>query len=210
MAVLPVIGAVELWVTTRRLMRQTIDSLLDEGILFDEIATTARRLAGRTRAAAVRRLGSRGCGRHCEPARLAPWRPSTAIQQRSSLRLRRRRTRTTSTRSWRSSPRTTTASSRAILIGRFAAAIRSAPTGRRRSRASDFRADLLATAVEGDGVWSEWRWRGTHADGSRLEMAGVIIFGVRADRIAWARLYVEPVEQAGEGIAAAVRDMSGQ
>ena len=73
----------------------------------------------------------------------------------------------------------------------------------------DFRADLLATAVEGDGVWSEWRWRGTHADGSRLDMAGVIIFGVRADRIAWARLYVEPVEQAGEGIAAAVRDMSG-
>jgi hypothetical protein len=29
-------------------------------------------------------------------------------------------------------------------------------------------------------------------------MAGVIIFGVRADRIAWARLYVEPVEQEGE------------
>jgi hypothetical protein len=39
-------------------------------------------------------------------------------------------------------------------------------------------------------------------------MAGVIIFGVRAERIAWARLYVEPVEQEGEGIEAAVRDMS--
>ena len=40
-------------------------------------------------------------------------------------------------------------------------------------------------------------------------MAGVIIFGVRAERIAWARLYVEPVEQ-GAGIEAAVRDMSGR
>lgn len=74
----------------------------------------------------------------------------------------------------------------------------------------DFRADLVATAVEGDCVWSEWRWRGTHADGSRLDMAGVIIFGVRAERIAWARLYVEPVELEGEGIEAAVRDMSGR
>ena len=74
----------------------------------------------------------------------------------------------------------------------------------------DFRADLVATAVEGDCVWSEWRWRGTHADGSRLDMAGVIIFGVRAERIAWARLYVEPVEQQGEGIEGAVRDMSGR
>jgi limonene-1,2-epoxide hydrolase len=74
----------------------------------------------------------------------------------------------------------------------------------------DFRADLLATAVDDDRVWSEWRWRGTHADGSRLDMAGVIVFGVRAERIAWARLYVEPVEQAGEGIDAAVRDMSGR
>jgi ketosteroid isomerase-like protein len=74
----------------------------------------------------------------------------------------------------------------------------------------DFRADLVATAVEGDCVWSEWRWRGAHADGTRLDMAGVIIFGVRARRIGWARLYVEPVEQAGEGIEAAVRGMSGR
>jgi ketosteroid isomerase-like protein len=41
----------------------------------------------------------------------------------------------------------------------------------------DFRAELVATAVETDTLWSEWRWRGTHADGSRLGMAGVIICG---------------------------------
>jgi ketosteroid isomerase-like protein len=73
----------------------------------------------------------------------------------------------------------------------------------------DFRADLVATAVESDCVWSEWRWRGTQVDGSRLDMAGVIIFGVHAERVAWARLYVEPVEE-GEGIEAAVHDMSGR
>jgi len=37
----------------------------------------------------------------------------------------------------------------------------------------------------------------------------VIVFGVRDDRLAWARLYVEPVEQAGAGIDAAVRRMAG-
>src|SRR3954464_12381711 len=73
----------------------------------------------------------------------------------------------------------------------------------------DFHADLIATAVKDDDVWSEWRWSGTHADGSRLDMAGVIIFGMRAESIEWARLYVEPVDQDGEGIEAAVRDMSG-
>jgi hypothetical protein len=41
-------------------------------------------------------------------------------------------------------------------------------------------------------------------------MAGVIVLGVREDRIAWARLYVEPVEQAGAGIDVAVRDMTGE
>src|SRR3954453_15869623 len=39
-------------------------------------------------------------------------------------------------------------------------------------------------------------------------MAGVIVLGLRDDRAAWARLYIEPVEQAGEGIDAAVRDMT--
>jgi ketosteroid isomerase-like protein len=74
----------------------------------------------------------------------------------------------------------------------------------------DFHAELVATAVEGDTLWSEWRWHGTHEDGSSLEMAGVIICGVQAGRITWARLYVEPVEQDGEGIDAVVRDMSGR
>lgn len=74
----------------------------------------------------------------------------------------------------------------------------------------DFRADLVAAAVDSDTAWTEWRWYGTHADGSRLEMVGVIVMGVRNGSIAWARLYVEPVEVAGQGIDVAVREMSGR
>lgn len=74
----------------------------------------------------------------------------------------------------------------------------------------DFRAELVSADVVGDTAWTEWRWEGTQADGERLEMAGVIVLGVRADQIAWARLYVEPVERAGEGVEAAVRDMTAE
>jgi ketosteroid isomerase-like protein len=74
----------------------------------------------------------------------------------------------------------------------------------------DFRAELVATAVDSDTAWTEWRWHGTQADGSRLEMAGVIVMGVRNASITWARLYVEPVEVAGHGINVAVRKMSGR
>ena len=68
----------------------------------------------------------------------------------------------------------------------------------------DFRAELVGATADGDTLWTEWRWTGTG-----LDMAGVVIFGIRDDLIAWARLYVEPVEE-GEGIEAAVHDMSGR
>ena len=74
----------------------------------------------------------------------------------------------------------------------------------------DFRAELVRVDAVGDTAWSEWHWEGTQTDGGRLEMAGVIVFGVRDDRVAWARLYVEPVERAGAGIDAAVRDMTAE
>jgi hypothetical protein len=73
----------------------------------------------------------------------------------------------------------------------------------------DFGAELVGMAVDGDTAWTEWSWRGTHADGSLLRMAGVIIMVIRDGRIAGARLYIEPVEH-GDGIEAAVREMSGR
>ena len=72
----------------------------------------------------------------------------------------------------------------------------------------DFSAELVSAATDEGAEWSEWRWRGTHADGTKLDMAGVIVGGVRDGLLEWARLYVEPVEQ-GEGIEAAVRDIAG-
>ena len=74
----------------------------------------------------------------------------------------------------------------------------------------DFRAELVASALDGATAWSEWRWRGTQEDGGRLDMAGVIVMEVRDGRIAKARLYVEPVQGDGEGIEAAVDEMAGR
>lgn len=74
----------------------------------------------------------------------------------------------------------------------------------------DFHAVLVRVHTVGDTAWSEWRWQGTQTDGGRLEMAGVIVLGLRDDMFAWARLYVEPVERAGAGIDAAVRDMTAE
>lgn len=71
----------------------------------------------------------------------------------------------------------------------------------------DFRADLVRTAIMDDTVWSEWHWQGTPGAGGSFEWRGVMIMGITGDRIAWARLYMGPVEQAGQGIDAAVRDM---
>jgi ketosteroid isomerase-like protein len=75
---------------------------------------------------------------------------------------------------------------------------------------SDFRAELLAAAVEDDTVWAEWHWTGTRADGSALDLRGVTLFGAEGGEIAWARLYMEEVEEAGEDIDQTVRRLSGE
>jgi hypothetical protein len=68
----------------------------------------------------------------------------------------------------------------------------------------DFRAELLRYTIEGDTVWSEWRWLA-----AGLNMRGVTLFGVQGDRIAWGRLYVEPVEEEDrENIDEAVQRMT--
>ena len=59
----------------------------------------------------------------------------------------------------------------------------------------DFTAALLASALEGDTVW----------DGSLLLSRGPMIFTLRDGKIAAGRLYVEPVQEGGQGIDAAVR-----
>jgi ketosteroid isomerase-like protein len=71
----------------------------------------------------------------------------------------------------------------------------------------DFRAERIASASAGDVLWSELRWHGTHLDGSPFLMRGVIVTGVREGTVAWARLYMEPVEQGGGDIEAAVQEL---
>jgi hypothetical protein len=73
----------------------------------------------------------------------------------------------------------------------------------------DVQGSLIRAAVSDGEEWGEWRISGHRRDGSRMEMRGVIINGIRDDRIAWARLYLELVEEGGAGIKAAVDRMTG-
>ena len=74
----------------------------------------------------------------------------------------------------------------------------------------DFRAEVLDSAVDGDTAWTEWRWTGTRADGSSVEMRGVTLFRVEDGLVVSGRLYMEEVEQAGADIDQAVSRLSGQ
>ena len=74
----------------------------------------------------------------------------------------------------------------------------------------DFTADLLTSATTDDGVEiGEWRWQGTHVDGSPFAMQGVIVTGTQDGRVAWGRLYMEVIEQGGGDIDEMVRETYG-
>lgn len=70
----------------------------------------------------------------------------------------------------------------------------------------DLKAEVVRATVDGETVWTEWEHRGTRRDGSPHLMRGVVIFGVSDERAAWARFYLEPVEQGGVGIDTALRE----
>ncbi len=69
-----------------------------------------------------------------------------------------------------------------------------------------FEAKLLRCTSDSDTAWAEWCWHGERADGTPFARAGVTIYGLRGDRIAWVRLYMEPVHE-GAGTDAAVRQL---
>lgn len=69
--------------------------------------------------------------------------------------------------------------------------------------------ELLGVAETADTAWLELRLEGTHPDGSKLHEIGVVILGVRNDRIEWARLYLEDVDENGWDIDAELRRMTG-
>ena len=71
----------------------------------------------------------------------------------------------------------------------------------------DFSAELLASSVAGDTEWAEWTWTGRHPDGSAFAMRGVTVLVIRDELIAEGRLYMEPVDGAGDDIDDAVREL---
>jgi ketosteroid isomerase-like protein len=71
----------------------------------------------------------------------------------------------------------------------------------------DFHAELVGSfSADGDIEVGEWRWSGTHMDGSPFAMCGVTVMGIEDERVAWARLYMEVVERDGADIDQMVRD----
>jgi ketosteroid isomerase-like protein len=59
----------------------------------------------------------------------------------------------------------------------------------------DHSATLLASAQDGDTVWTEWEMRGTRVDGGSHAMCGTIVFTVRDGRASATRFYLEPVDE---------------
>jgi ketosteroid isomerase-like protein len=69
----------------------------------------------------------------------------------------------------------------------------------------DITASVLAAAVDGGAVWSEWVMLGTRRDGVAHEMRGVIVFEIADGLVAAARFYLEPVDHASGTVDDAVR-----
>jgi ketosteroid isomerase-like protein len=69
----------------------------------------------------------------------------------------------------------------------------------------DIRTDVVASAVDGSTVWTQWDMRGTRADGSAHRMAGVVIFDVADDVARAATFFLEPVDEGAGTVDEAVR-----
>lgn len=71
----------------------------------------------------------------------------------------------------------------------------------------DFHSELLRSAVVGDTAWTEWHYFGTRRNGMQLDLRGVVILGIEADRFKWGCLYMEPVQADGGGMDTAVKSL---
>lgn len=69
----------------------------------------------------------------------------------------------------------------------------------------DIHSSVLAHAVNGSEVWSEWEMSGTRRDGTAHLMRGIIVFGLEEGRAASARFYLEPVDEEDMSVDDAVR-----
>jgi ketosteroid isomerase-like protein len=69
----------------------------------------------------------------------------------------------------------------------------------------DIRTRLVASARDGATAWTEWEMAGTRRDGSEHLARGVFVFVVREGQIRSGRMFLEPVEQGGGNMDAAIR-----
>ena len=73
----------------------------------------------------------------------------------------------------------------------------------------DLQCLVLASAVDGAHVWSEWEMRGTRPDHSAHVMRGVVVFEVGDQLVRSVRFYLEPVDDGpstvDDAVAAAVQ-----
>jgi ketosteroid isomerase-like protein len=74
----------------------------------------------------------------------------------------------------------------------------------------DIEADILRSSVDGAAAWTEWEMRGTRRDGVRHLMRGVSIFVVGEGLFTSVRFYLEPVEEGGAGVDAAIQQATGR
>jgi len=68
----------------------------------------------------------------------------------------------------------------------------------------DLRVEVVRTVADGDTAWAELVHRGTKPDGIPHLMRGVVIFGISAGQAEWATFYLEPVQEGGDDVEAAV------
>jgi ketosteroid isomerase-like protein len=69
----------------------------------------------------------------------------------------------------------------------------------------DIAAKVVAHARDGAAAWTEWEMAGTRRDGTKHLMRGIFVFVVREGLICSGRMFLEPVEQGGGDMDAAVR-----
>jgi ketosteroid isomerase-like protein len=75
----------------------------------------------------------------------------------------------------------------------------------------DLVAEMTRCTVDGELVWVEWLWRGTHTDGSRFERCGVAIHGIRDGQVKWVRAYMQPItSRATSDVDQTLREMGRQ
>ncbi len=74
----------------------------------------------------------------------------------------------------------------------------------------NLRLEVVRSATAADEVWTELRVHGHKVDGAPFEYRGMTVWGIRDDRIAWARLYFETVEVGGAGIDERMQQVLGK